>query len=129
MTPNPTFVSPTQPITEAARIMRDEDVGSLPVCEGDRVTGIVTDRDIVVRGLADGREASQLKVQDVSSREVQTVDPDEDLDEALRVMASHQVRRVPVVEAGRLVGVLAQADVAEHTKEKRTGELVQDISR
>jgi len=129
MTPNPTFVSPTQPITEAARIMRDEDVGSLPVCEGDRVTGIVTDRDIVVRGLADGREASQLKVQDVSSREVQTVDADEDLDEALRVMASHQVRRVPVVEAGRLVGVLAQADVAEHTKEKRTGELVQDISR
>jgi CBS domain-containing protein len=129
MTPNPTFVSPTQPITEAARIMRDEDVGSLPVCEGDRVTGIVTDRDIVVRGLADGREASQLKVQDVASREVRTVDAEEDLGEALRVMASHQVRRVPVVEGGRLVGVLAQADVAEHTKEKQTGELVQDISR
>jgi CBS domain-containing protein len=129
MTQNPTYVSPTQAITEAARIMRDEDVGSLPVVEGDRLTGMVTDRDIVVRGLADGRDASQLSVQDVASRDVQTVDAEESLDEALRVMATHQVRRVPVVEGGRLVGVLAQADVAEHTKEKQTGEVVQEISR
>ena len=129
MTQNPTYVSPTQPVTEAARIMRDEDVGSLPVVEGDRVTGMVTDRDIVVRGLAEGRDASRLSVQDVASRDVQTVDAEESLDDALGVMASHQVRRVPVVEGGRLVGVLAQADVAEHTKEKQTGELVQEISR
>ena len=129
MTQNPTYVSPTQPVAEAARIMRDEDVGSLPIVEGNRVTGILTDRDIVVRGLAEGREASQLRVQDVASREVQTVEAEESLDEALRVMASHQVRRVPVVEDGRLVGVLAQADVAEHAKEKQTGEVVHEISR
>jgi CBS domain-containing protein len=129
MTQNPTFVSPSQPIGDAARMMRDEDVGSLPVCEGDRVTGIVTDRDIVVRGIAAGREAHELTVRDVASSDVQTVEPDESLDEALRIMASHQVRRLPVVEGGRLVGVLAQADVAEHDSDKKTGELVSEISR
>jgi CBS domain-containing protein len=129
MTQRPTSVSPSQPIQEVARIMRDEDVGSLPVVDGEQVTGIVTDRDIVVRGLAEGRDVNGLTVQDVASRGVQTVEADAELDEALRVMASHQVRRVPVVEGGRLVGVLAQADVAEHGDDRQTGQLVEDISR
>jgi CBS domain-containing protein len=129
MTENPTCVSPSQSLAEAARILRDEDVGSLPVCEDDRVIGIVTDRDIVVRGVADGSDPRMVSVGDVASRNVRTVDPDENLDEALKVMASSQVRRLPVVENGRLVGVLAQADIAENDAGKKTGELVHEISR
>jgi CBS domain-containing protein len=129
MTASPATVAPSQSVVEAARLLRDHDVGSLPVCEDDRVVGMLTDRDIVVRALADGKDLSQVSVQDVASRRVQTVEAGEDLDEALRVMASNQVRRVPVVENGRLVGILAQADVAEHAPEKQTGELVEEISR
>lgn len=129
MTERPTTVSPSQSVVEAARLLRDEDVGSLPVCEDDRVIGMITDRDIVVRGVADGNDPRQLSVQDVASRDVQTVEADESLDEALTLMARAQVRRVPVVESGRLVGMLAQADIAEHEGGKKTGELVAEISQ
>jgi CBS domain-containing protein len=129
MTKDPMCVSPSQSLAEAARILRDEDVGSLPVCEDDRVIGIVTDRDIVIRAVADGSDPRTTSVADVASREVQTVDPDENLDDALKVMASNQVRRLPVVENGRLVGVLAQADIAEADSGKMTGELVHEISQ
>jgi CBS domain-containing protein len=128
MTGDPTYVSPSQSVVEAARLLREQDVGSLPVCEDDRVIGMVTDRDIVVRGVADGRDARQLSVNDVASRDVHTVEADENLDEALELMAASQVRRVPVVENGRLVGILAQADIAEHEGAKKTGELVSEIS-
>jgi CBS domain-containing protein len=129
MTKDPMCVSPSQSLAEAARILRDEDVGSLPVCEDDRVIGIVTDRDIVIRAVADGSDPRTTSVADVASREVQTVDPDENLDDALKVMASNQVRRLPVVENGRLVGVLAQADIAEADSGKMTGQLVHEISQ
>jgi CBS domain-containing protein len=129
MTENPACVSPSQSIAEAARILRDEDVGSLPVCEDDRVIGIVTDRDIVIRAVAAGSDPRTLSVADVASRQVQTVDPNESLDEALELMATSQVRRLPVVKDGRLVGVLAQADIAEADSGKKTGQLVHDISQ
>jgi CBS domain-containing protein len=129
MTANPACVSPSQSLAEAARILRDEDVGSLPVCEDDRVIGIVTDRDIVIRAVADGSDPRMQSVGDVASRDVRTVDPDTSLDEALKLMASSQVRRLPVVEDGRLVGVLAQADIAEEDGGKKTGELVHEISQ
>ena len=129
MTPGVRSVSPSDSLTDAAVAMRDEDVGSLPVVEGDRVVGIVTDRDIVVRAVAERADPQTLKVGDVSSGDLVTVLPDEDLDEALELMARYRVRRLPVVEDGRLVGVVAQADVAFEAKEKDAGEMLEDISQ
>jgi CBS domain-containing protein len=129
MTPNVRSAAPTESLADVAQKMRDEDVGSLPIVEGERLVGIVTDRDIVVRAVAEGRDPQTVNAGDVASRQVVTVDPDQDLDEALEVMASHRVRRLPVVESGRLVGVLAQADVALEVKEKRAGELLEEISQ
>jgi CBS domain-containing protein len=90
---------------------------------------MLTDRDIVVRGIADGSDPHAVTAGDIASRDIVTVRPDDDLDEALRLMAQHQVRRLPVVDDGHLVGVLAQADVAHEAKEKAVGQLVEEISR
>jgi CBS domain-containing protein len=119
-----------QTVAYAAKMMRDEDVGIAPIVEGDRLVGVLTDRDIAVRVVAEGGDSEQTKVTDVMSRDLVTLDPDQDLDEALRLMARHQVRRLPVVEEdGRLVGVVAQADVAQHAGDQQTGEVVEQISR
>jgi CBS domain-containing protein len=117
-------------VAYAAKMMRDEDVGIAPIVEGDRLVGVLTDRDIAVRVVAEGRDPEQVKVTEVASSDLVTLDPQQDLDEALRLMARHQVRRLPVVEEdGRLVGVVAQADVAQHGDDARTGEVVEQISR
>ena len=130
MTANPRSVDPETDVGEAARILRDENVGSLPVVRDGRVTGIVTDRDLAIRVLAEGRDPRSTRVADVVSGEPVTVRADQDLDEALRLMAHHQLRRLIVVEdSDRLVGILAQADVALTGDEERAGEVVEEISR
>jgi CBS domain-containing protein len=130
MTSNPRTIGPSTPLEEAARSMRDEDVGALPIVEGDRLYGMLTDRDIAIRAVAEGKDPKATKAQDVASRQVVTVDPEQSLDEALRLMASHQVRRLPVVEEdGRLVGILAQADAAMEGDERKVGRTVEEISR
>ena len=129
MTPNPRTVSPADSIQSAACIMRDEDTGVVPIVDNGRAVGVVTDRDIVVRGIADGSDPHAIRLGDIASRDVVTVRPDDDLDEALRLMAQHQVRRLPVVEDGQLVGVVATADVAHEAKEKDLGHVVEEISR
>jgi CBS domain-containing protein len=129
MTSNPQSVDPETTVVDAARLMRDGDVGSLPVVEDGRLTGVVTDRDITVRAVAEGKDPQSTKVADVLSQDVVTIDPQQDLDEALRLMARHQVRRLPVVEEdGRLVGIVAQADVAEQGDDRQTGQMVEEIS-
>ena len=130
MTSNPRTIDSGKTAVEAARILRDENIGSLPLVEGDRLVGTVTDRDIVVRVIADGRDPHSVSAGEIASRDLVTVDPQQNLDDALRLMAQHQVRRIPVVEEdGRLVGVVAQADVAQEAKSKRVGEAVEEISR
>ena len=130
MSSNPRTIESDQPVVEAAKAMRDEDVGLVPVVEGDRLVGTVTDRDISIRVVAEGKDPSSVKVQEIASTDIVTVDPQQDLDEALRLMAQHQVRRLPVVEEdGRLVGVVAQADVAREGGDSQTGELVEEISK
>jgi CBS domain-containing protein len=130
MTSNPCTIDAGQTVSYAAKMMKDEDVGLAPVVEGNRLVGTLTDRDIVVRVVAQAKDPQLVKVREVASSDLITVDPEQDLDEALRLMASHQVRRLPVVEEdGRVVGVLAQADVAEHAKEKKTGGMVEEISK
>jgi CBS domain-containing protein len=130
MTDRPRCVTMETPISEAAQLMESEDVGSLPVIEDDQLAGMVTDRDIVIRAVAKGKDPRGMPVREVASRELVTVYADDDLANALQKMASEQVRRLPVVdEENRLVGVLAQADVALGAKEKAVGEVVEEISR
>jgi CBS domain-containing protein len=130
MSRNPRAIEADKPVAEAAKLMKDEDVGLAPIVEGGRLVGTLTDRDIVTRVVAEGKDPNRVPVREVASTDLVTVDPDQNLDEALSLMARNQVRRLPVVEEdGRLVGVLAQADVAREAKDKQTGELVEQISQ
>src|SRR3954466_9385223 len=130
MSSNPCSIDADQPVAYAAKMMRDEDVGLAPIVEGDRLVGTVTDRGIAIRVVAEGKDPESTKVKEIASTDLVTVDPQQNLDEALRLMAQHQVRRLPVVEEdGRLVGVVAQADVARNADDSRTGELVEEISK
>jgi CBS domain-containing protein len=129
MTVKPRTVKTGDSIVDAAKLMRGEDAGIAPIVEGERLVGVLTDRDIAIRVVAEGKDPATTKVEEVASRELVTLDPDQDLDEALRLMAQHRVRRLPVVEQdGKLVGIVAQADVARHADAKRTGEVVEEIS-
>lgn len=130
MTSNPCTIDAEKSIAYAAKMMRDEDVGLAPIVESSKLIGMLTDRDIAIRVVAEGRNPDQVTVGEVASKQVVTIDPQQDLDEALRIMAKHQVRRLPVVEEdGTLVGVVAQADIAREGDDKQTGELVQEISQ
>ena len=130
MTENPCAIDTGKSVAYAAKMMRDEDVGLAPIVEGDKLIGTLTDRDIAIRVVAEGKDPEQTTVREVASTNVVTIDPQQDLDEALRLMAKHQVRRLPVVEEdGRLVGVVAQADVAREGDDKQTGQVVQEISQ
>jgi CBS domain-containing protein len=130
MTESPRTVSSDATVVEAARVMRDDDVGLVPVVDGDRLVGTVTDRDIAIRVVAEERDPSSTTVREVASTDLVTIDPEQELGEALRLMAQHQVRRLPVVEEdGRLVGIVAQADVARHGDDTQTGQVVEQISK
>ena len=127
MTEDPRSIGASEPVVDAARLMREQHVGSLPVTENDKLVGVITDRDITTRVVAEAADLKLISVGDVYSRDLISVEPDQDLDEALGLMARHQVRRLPVIENGRLVGMVAQADIALKDNE-RTGELVGAIS-
>jgi CBS domain-containing protein len=130
MTSNPNAIESDRSVAYAAKMMKQEDVGIAPVVESGRLVGVLTDRDIVVRVVAEGKDPDSVRARDVASSNVVTVDPQQDLDEALKLMARYQIRRLPVVEEdGRLVGVVAQADVAEEAKSKKTGQMVEEISK
>ena len=129
MTSNPCAIDADKPVSYAAKMMKDEDVGLAPIVEGGRLVGTVTDRDIVTRVIAEGRDPNSTSVRDIASTDLVTIDPQQELGEALQLMAQHQVRRLPVVEeGGKLVGVVAQADVAEHAQSSETGRMVEEIS-
>jgi CBS domain-containing protein len=127
MTENPRSIGTSASVVEAARVMRQEHIGSLPITDDDQLVGMITDRDIATRVVAEAADPKTTSVGDVYSRDLVSVEPDEDLEEALQLMARHQVRRLPVVEDGRLVGIVAQADIALKENEK-TGALVEAIS-
>jgi CBS domain-containing protein len=129
MTSRTCAIDADRPVAYAAEMMRDENVGFAPIVEGDRIVGTLTDRDIAVKVVAEGKDPQTTIVRTIASKDLVTVQPDEDLDEALNLMAQHQVRRLPVVEGGgRLVGVVAQADVAREAKPKQTGQVLEEIS-
>jgi CBS domain-containing protein len=128
MTPNPRTVSPDDTIQTAARIMQSEDTGAVPVVSGGRVLAVVTDRDIVVRVVAEGAPISG-PVRSIASPDVVCAEPDMSTREASELMSEHQVRRLPVVENGQLVGIVSIGDLAvKEGKDSRIGDTLQNIS-
>ena len=128
MTSGPTSVASDAMAVEAARRMSSEDVGSLPVVDGERVVGMVTDRDLVLQVMAKDLDPNKVSVSEVCTENPVTVEPGDQLDAALQRMAKERVRRLPVVVDGKLVGILAQADVAREAGIESTGRLVEEIS-
>ncbi|TDD66675.1 CBS domain-containing protein [Actinomadura rubrisoli] len=125
MTGSPTSVSPELDIVTVARAMRDEDIGAVLVAEGDDLKGLVTDRDLVIRGLAAGGDPSQSKIGGIASSVTATVGPDDSLDKAAQIMRERSVRRLPVIEDGRPVGIVSIGDLAI---EEDSGSALADIS-
>jgi CBS domain-containing protein len=116
MTKSVAYVNPSATIAETAQLMQQHNVGSIPVCDQSGVVGIVTDRDIVVRTVAHGKNPQQTPVTDIMTTGVQTVTPDMDMTDVSRKMSSSQIRRVPVIENNSLVGIVALGDVATDAK-------------
>lgn len=134
MTKDPSCCLPTDTVFEAARLMKSEDVGPIPVVddkEARTLAGIVTDRDLTLKIVAEGLDPKSKKVKDVMTTDVVTCGPDDNANQALELMETHQVRRIPIVDENkRLVGIIAQADVATRMKgQQKTGEVVKEISR
>lgn len=116
MTSKVAYVSPDTTITQAAQLMQKHNIGSVPVCQGDKVVGIVTDRDIVVRNVAHGKDADNTPVSDVMTSSVQTISAHEDIHTAARLMADKKIRRMPVTEGNKLVGMIALGDLATQAR-------------
>jgi len=122
-------VTAGETLVDAARKMRDLDVGALPICgEDDRLKGVLTDRDIVVRCIADGKNPADVKAGDMGQGKPVTIGADDSAEEALQTMSDHQVRRLPVIDGHRLVGMLSQADVARALPNAQVGEMLEDVS-
>ena len=129
MTANPRTVSRQDSVVAAARVMLEEDVGSVPVAEDGYLLGIVTDRDIALRVVAAGRDPQTVQVEEIATPEPHYASLEESVDAAYERMSVWRVRRLPVVEGDRVVGMLAQADVVHELKDKKAGQLVDEISR
>jgi len=116
-------------LADAARKMRDLGVGALPICgDDDRLAGVITDRDIVIKCVADGGDPSSVKVSELADGKPVTIGADDPVEEVLRAMSEHGVRRLPVIDGHELVGIVTQADVAKHLPEGKVGDLVEAIS-
>lgn len=129
MTRDPATVRPESTCAEAAALMKREDCGSLPVVKDGKLVGIVTDRDIVVRGIAAGKDAKTLAVSEVMTAAPATVTPATTAEDASRLMSEKQVRRLPVVEHGRLVGMLVIGQLARHESTDAVGETLREVSQ
>jgi CBS domain-containing protein len=123
------WVEPETPIAEIARKMLDEDIGSVPVGENDRLVGMVTDRDIVTRGLARVKNCLDLVAKDVMSKPIVYARADEDLDDALHIMVKNQIRRLPVIDENkRMTGILSLGDISEKAGRDLAGEVMRSVS-
>ena len=126
MTRKPKSVTPETSVREAARLMKEEDVGVLPVVDrdgSDRLIGIVTDRDIAIRHVAEGHDSSSCPVSEAMTSSVRTAREDDDVDSVMDLMGKEQVRRIPVVdERGGLIGIVAQADIVREARDDRKAE-------
>jgi len=129
MTPDATCASVNDTLQDAARKMKELDVGSMPICgEDNRLAGVITDRDIVVKCIAEGKDPASTKVGDLAEGKPVTIGADDPVEEILRTMTQYGVRRLPVIDGHDLVGIVSQADVARNLPEDRIGDLVEAIS-
>ncbi|GGO45874.1 signal transduction protein [Streptomyces daqingensis] len=129
MSPGAEYVKTDQTAADAARIMTRTGLGALPICgKDDKLKGVVTDRDIVVKVLGQGRDPGAFPAGDLNQREAVTIGADDTTDEVLATMSRHKVRRLPVIDGNRLVGMVAVADVARTLPNATTGELVEALS-
>jgi CBS domain-containing protein len=123
-----TCVGEHETLQSAARTMREQDVGALPVCgDDDRLQGIVTDRDIVLNCVATGRNAAEMTAGELARGKPYTVDANADVDMVLRVMEEHRIRRLPVIDNQRLVGMISEADLGRHLPQQRVGHFVEAV--
>jgi CBS domain-containing protein len=129
MSGGPECAQITDTVSQAAQKMRDLGVGALPICgEDDRLHGMITDRDIVVRTVAEGSDPSEATVQDFAGDEVVTIGADDSVDEALATMSKAGVRRLPVIDGHDLVGMISQADIARNLPDDKVAEFLESIS-
>jgi CBS domain-containing protein len=129
MTADCQCIGENETVLDAARKLKELDVGSMPICgEDDRLKGMLTDRDIVVKVLAQGRDPSSTTAGELGEGKPVTIGADDSIEEALRTMAEHKVRRLPVIDGHDLVGIVAQADIARNVEEEQVGDLVESIS-
>ncbi|HEY9349246.1 MAG TPA: CBS domain-containing protein [Acidothermales bacterium] len=129
MTSRAECIGENETLVAAARKMRDLDIGSMPICgDDDRLKGMITDRDIVVRCVAEGNDPSEMRAGELGQGKPVTIGADDPVEEILRTMAQYKVRRLPVIDGQRLVGIVSQGDVAKNLPEERVGELVEAIS-
>jgi CBS domain-containing protein len=129
MTGDADCVQESQSILDAAKELAERDVGAMPICgDDDRLKGMLTDRDIVVKVLAQGKDPSSTKVSELAEGKPVTIGADDSIEEALRTMSEHKVRRLPVIDGHELVGIISQADIARNLDDEKTGDLVEAIS-
>jgi CBS domain-containing protein len=132
MSPDCTCIGENDNLLDAAKRLAELNVGALPICgEDDRLKGMLTDRDIVVKALAKGKDPASMKAGElgVGDGKTITIGADDSIEEALHTMSDHQVRRLPVIDGHRLVGIISQADIAKNYDEEKVGDLVEAISR
>ena len=132
MTPDCTCIGENDTLLDAAKRLAELDVGALPICgEDNRLKGMLTDRDIVVKALAQGKDPGSTKAGELGAGDGKTVTigADDSIEEALRTMSQHQVRRLPVIDGRELVGIVSQADIARNYDEEKVGDLVEAISQ
>jgi len=131
MSPDCTCIGEQESVLDAAKRLAELDVGSMPICgEDDRLKGMLTDRDIVVKVLAQGKDPASVKAGELGAGDGKTITigADDSIEEALRTMIDHKVRRLPVIDGKQLVGIISQADIATNLDEERVGDLVEAIS-
>jgi CBS domain-containing protein len=129
MTPDPTCVRESETVAMAARIMADRGIGALPICgEDGLLKGMLTDRDIVVKVLAEGKDPVAMHTGEVAQGEAVTIGADDEATEVMETMVKHRVRRLPVIDGHKLVGIIAQADVAKALPSPQVGDLVEALS-
>ena len=129
MTSDADCVQESQSILDAAKELARRDVGAMPICgDDDRLKGMLTDRDIVVKVLAQGKDPSSTKVSELAEGKPVTIGADDSIEEALHTMSEHKVRRLPVIDGHELIGIISQADIARNLDDEKTGDLVEAIS-
>jgi len=129
MTPDATCIGENETVLDAAKKLAELDVGAMPICgEDDRLKGMLTDRDIVVKVLAQGKDPGSTKAGELGEGKPVTIGADDSVEQALDTMSEHKVRRLPVIDGHKLIGIVSQADIARNLPEEKTGDLVQAIS-